>query len=65
MSSLKHSGPPIPSLRFTEHRVAMLSAVLRSKKAVEVSIAIINTFVELRRLMDSNRELACKIEAME
>ena len=43
----------------------MLSSVLRSERAVEVNIAIMRTFVQLRRLMDSNRELARKIEAME
>jgi hypothetical protein len=50
---------------FTEQGVAMLSSVLRSARAVEVNIAIMRTFVQLRRLMDSNRELARKIEAME
>ena len=43
----------------------MLSSVLRSRRAVEVNIAIMRTFVQLRRLMDSNRDLARKIEAME
>lgn len=43
----------------------MLSSVLRSTRAVEVNIAIMRTFVQLRRLMDSNRALARKIEAME
>lgn len=50
---------------FTEQGVAMLSSVLRSPRAVEVNIAIMRTFVQLRRLMDSNRALARKIEAME
>jgi hypothetical protein len=50
---------------FTEQGVAMLSSVLRSPRAVEVNIAIMRTFVQLRRLMDSNRQLARKIEAME
>jgi hypothetical protein len=50
---------------FTEQGVAMLSSVLRSARAVEVNIAIMRTFVQLRRLMDSNRDLARKIEAME
>src|SRR4029077_14072873 len=50
---------------FTEQGVAMLSSVLRSPRAVEVNIAIMRTFVQLRRLMDSNRRLARKIEAME
>ena len=50
---------------FTEQGVAMLSSVLRSQRAVEVNIAIMRTFVQLRRLMDSNRDLAKKIEAIE
>jgi len=50
---------------FTEQGVAMLSSVLRSSRAVEVNIAIMRTFVQLRRLMDSNRELARKIETLE
>ena len=50
---------------FTEQGVAMLSSVLRSQRAVEVNIAIMRTFVQLRRLMDSNRDLARRIAAME
>ena len=50
---------------FTEQGVAMLSSVLRSPRAVEVNIAIMRTFVELRRLMDSNRHLARKMIAEE
>jgi hypothetical protein len=50
---------------FTEQGVAMLSSVLRSTRAVEVNIAIMRTFVQLRRLMDANRELARKIDALE
>jgi hypothetical protein len=43
---------------FTEQGIAMLSSILRSARAVEVNIAIMRTFVQLRRLMDGNRELA-------
>jgi ORF6N domain len=50
---------------FTEQGVAMLSSVLRSKRAVEVNIAIMRTFVQLRRLMDSNADLARKIDKLE
>ncbi len=50
---------------FTEQGVAMLSSVLRSPRAVEVNIAIMRTFVQLRRLMDSNALLAEKIENLE
>jgi hypothetical protein len=49
----------------TEQGVAMLSSVLRSARVVEVNIAIMRTFVQLRRLMDTNRDLARKIEALE
>lgn len=64
-SSSKHRGAPYQPYAFTEQGVAMLSSVLRSVRAVEVNIAIMRTFVQLRRLMDSNRDLARKIEAME
>jgi ORF6N domain len=50
---------------FTEQGIAMLSSVLRSPRAVQVNIAIMRTFVQLRRLMDSNRHLARQIEALE
>ena len=43
----------------------MLSSVLRSPRAVQVNIAIMRTFVQLRRLMDTNRDLARKIESLE
>jgi hypothetical protein len=65
MSSRKHRGRAYRPFAFTEQGVAMLSSVLRSPRAVEVNIAIMRTFVQLRRLMDSNRALARKIEAME
>jgi hypothetical protein len=65
MSSRKHRGRAYRPYAFTEQGVAMLSSVLRSPRAVEVNIAIMRTFVQLRRLMDSNRDLARKIEAME
>ncbi|HEX6529882.1 MAG TPA: ORF6N domain-containing protein [Burkholderiales bacterium] len=50
---------------FTEQGVAMLSSVPRSPRAIEANIAIMRTFVQLRRLTDSNRRLARKIEALE
>jgi len=50
---------------FTEQGLAMLSSVLRSRRAIDVNIAIMRTFVQLRRLMDTNRDLARKIDALE
>jgi hypothetical protein len=46
---------------FTEQGVAMLSSVLRSKRAVQVNVAIVRTFVSLRRLLQTNEELARKM----
>ncbi len=60
-----HGGRRGLPYAFTEQGIAMLSSVLRSPRAVEVNIAIMRTFVQLRRLMDSNRDLARKIEAVE
>jgi hypothetical protein len=64
-SSLGWGGRRKPVMAFTEQGVAMLSSVLRSDRAADVNIAIMRTFVQLRRLMDSNRELARKIAEME
>ncbi|MFB0554005.1 MAG: ORF6N domain-containing protein [Phycisphaerae bacterium] len=50
---------------FTEQGVAMPSSVLRSKRAVEVNIAIMMTFVKLREILTTNSALRRKIEAME
>jgi hypothetical protein len=65
MSSRKHRGRAYRPYAFTEQGVAMLSSVLRSERAVAVNIAIMRTFVQLRRLMDSNADLARKIENLE
>ena len=65
ISSRKHRGARYRPYAFTEQGVAMLSSVLRSRRTAEVNIAIMRTFVQLRRLMDTNRDLARKIEAFE
>jgi len=50
---------------FTEQGVAMLSSILRSKKAIQVNIAIMRAFVQLRKLIDSNHELTKRIDELE
>ena len=50
---------------FTEHGVAMLSSVLSSERAVNVNIAIMRTFVRLRKMLASNTELAGKLTELE
>jgi hypothetical protein len=50
---------------FTEQGVAMLSSVLRSKRAIQVNVEIMRTFVRLRQMLVSHRDLARKIEELE
>jgi hypothetical protein len=50
---------------FTEQGVAMLSSVLRSKRAVQVNIEIIRTFVALRQMLATNKELARKVQQLD
>lgn len=50
---------------FTEQGVAMLSSVLNSKRAIEVNVQIMRTFVRLRRMLASNEDLARKLNALE
>ena len=50
---------------FTEQGVAMLSSVLKSRRAIQVNIQIIRTFTRLRELMASHEELRRKIEELE
>ena len=50
---------------FTEQGVAMLSSVLRSRRAVLVNIEIMRTFVRLRRILATHDELARKLASLE
>lgn len=50
---------------FTEQGVAMLSSVLRSRRAVQVNIEIMRAFVRLRQILGGNAELAKKLAALE
>lgn len=61
--SLKHSST-MP-YAFTEQGVAMLSAVLRSATAVQVSIKIMQAFVAMRRLLASHEPLLQRLDTLE
>ena len=50
---------------FIEQGVAMLSSVLNSEKAIEVNIAIMRAFVQMRKFLETNKELAEKIDELE
>jgi len=52
-------------MAFTEQGVAMLSSVLNSKRAIAVNIRIIRVFVKMRMLIDTQKEILRKLEALE
>jgi hypothetical protein len=58
-------GTRKPPMAFTEQGVAMLSSVLKSERAIEVNIAIMRAFVEMRQMLATHKDLKKKIEAME
>lgn len=58
-------GQRYQSYAFTEQGVAMLSSVLRSRRAIQVNIQIMRTFTKLRELIATNKELREKIEKLE
>jgi ORF6N domain len=64
-SSRAHRGITYRPYAFTEQGVAMLSSVLKSKRAVKVNVAIMRAFVKLRRTLESNRDLARKFAELE
>jgi hypothetical protein len=50
---------------FTEQGVAMLSSVLKSKRAVQVNVEIMRAFVRMRQLLAANADLALKLDSLE
>ena len=60
---LKYS-PTLP-YAFTEHGALMLGNVLKSDRAVEVSLMVVRTFVQLRQMLASNVELSRKLATLE
>lgn len=54
-----------PPFAFTEQGVAMLSSVLRSKRAIEVNILNMRAFVKLREMIATNKNLARRLDELE
>ena len=62
--SKQHLGGSLP-YAFTEQGVSMLSSVLRSETAINVSIKIIRTFIEMRKLISQNISMFERFERIE
>jgi ORF6N domain len=63
--SQKHRDPRFPPYAFTEHGAIMVSMVLNSPHAVEMSVYVVRAFVQLREMLSSNRELARRFAQLE
>lgn len=61
----EHGGRRYMPYAFTEQGIAMLSAVLHSKTAIQISIKIIDTFVENRRFLHSNAQIFARLDLVE
>lgn len=55
---------PAP-MAFTEHGIAMLSSVLKSEKAVYMSVAIIRAFIRMREMLLNNAKMAAQLRDIE
>ena len=64
-TSSSWGGRRYPPYAFTEQGVAMLSSVLRSKRAVQVNVEIMRTFVRQRRILAGNASLARRLDELE
>ena len=60
----KHFGGSLP-YAFTEQNVAMLSSILNSEQAIKINITIMRTFVKLREMLSTHKDLARKLAHME
>lgn len=63
LNNLKYS-PSLP-FAFTEQGVAMLSTVLKSRKAILVNIEIMRAFVKIREIISTHKELAARLKELE
>ncbi|MDR0239074.1 MAG: ORF6N domain-containing protein [Deltaproteobacteria bacterium] len=63
--TLKHGGRRYAPYAFTEHGALMLSSVLKSERAEEISRMIIRAFVWLRQAVPAYKELAAKVAELE
>jgi hypothetical protein len=63
LAALKHSSS-IP-YAFTEHGAVMLASVLKSKRAVEVSVFVVRAFIRMRRMLADQRRFALKLAELE
>ena len=63
--SQRHRDPRFPPRAFTEHGAIMAANVLRTAKAVQMSVFVVRAFIKMRSVLNDSRELARKLAALE
>jgi|SRR5690554_743803 len=63
-SSLKHRGKSYLPYAFTEHGVTMLASVLKSEKAVKMSIAIVRAFISLKEFVQQDNKISLQLQLL-
>ncbi|HEY7658529.1 MAG TPA: ORF6N domain-containing protein [Burkholderiales bacterium] len=63
--SQKHRDPRAYPWVFTEHGALMAANVLRSKRAIQMSVHVVRAFVRLREMVAANKELSKKLDELE
>jgi hypothetical protein len=63
--SQKHRDPRLRPFAFTEHGVAMLTSVLKSKRAILMNIFIIRAFIQLRHMLAQHKQLSKRLQKVE
>jgi len=65
VKEIKESGRRYLPYAFTEQGVAMLSGILNSETVIQADITIVRAFGQLRQLLASHADLACKLDDLE
>jgi len=63
-ASQKKRNINITPFAFTEHGVTMLANVLKSKKAIKMSIAVVRAFISLKQMARQHKDLAERLEEL-
>ncbi len=63
-ASQKKRNTNITPYAFTEHGVTMLASVLKSKRAIDMNIAIVRAFIAIRHFANKNKDLAVQIQEL-
>ena len=61
----KRGGRRYLPYAFTEQGISMLSSILRSERAIQMNIAIMRTFVQIRHMLTSNKDLSERLNELE